>query len=85
MECLAPGILYHDGAVALAHERTQLQVDGLDVHVRHIELDAPVEVDIESSGIGEVLLLLGQKENLLGTTGKRLRVHPHLIGRVITI
>jgi hypothetical protein len=82
---LGAGILHHDGAVALAHEIADPEVDGLGVHLGHVDLGALVEVDIEGVRIREVLLFLREKEDLLGTARQLLRVHPHLVGCMIAI
>ncbi len=80
---LGPRILDHDGAVALGHELADLQVDGLAVHLRGVELGALVEVDVEGVGIDEALLLLRREEHLLGAAAQLLGVHPHLMRDVI--
>ena len=80
---LGPGVLQHDGAVALLHQLANAQIDGLGIHVGRVDLAALVEVDIEGVGQPEAVMGLGEidvEELLLRAAGELLFMHAHLMG-----
>ncbi len=81
--CFAPGIVDHDGAVALVHQLADAQVDPARVQFCGVELGALVEVDVGGQRVGEpVRPLLDLEEARLGAARQLLGVHPHLVGRM---
>jgi hypothetical protein len=70
--------VHDDGAVALAHQLAQLEIDLLRRQRPGVELGAPVEVDIVAVGIEEVLLFRRREEALLGLARQLFGVHAHL-------
>src|SRR6185436_16202397 len=62
---LGAGIVHHDGAVALAHQLAQLEIDLLGRERPGVELGALVEIDVIAVGIEEILLLARREEALL--------------------
>src|SRR5688572_4744794 len=75
---LGAGVVHDDGAVALAHQLAQLEIDLLRRQRTGVELGALVEVDIVAVGIEEVLLLARREETLLVLARQLFGVHAHL-------
>ena len=73
-------ILYRDGADSVLHEFADFAVDFIRLHIHRIEFRLLVEIDLEGPRIGEILILGGVEEHLLGAPSQLLGVQPHIVG-----
>ena len=83
IECLAPGFLSDDGAVAVLHQLADAQIHGVRRHVGGVDLGALVVIDVVGVRQREAVLGLVEieiEEDLLRAAAKLLGMQPHLVG-----
>ena len=86
MECLAPGILDDDGAVAVLHQLADAQIDGVRRHVGGVDLGPLVVVDIVGIRQAKAVLRLVEveiEEHLLRAAAKLLGMQPHIVRELL--
>ena len=81
-ECLAPGILDDDGAVAVLHQLADAQIDDFRLHVGGVDLGPLVVVDVVGGWQREAVMGLVQidvEEGLLRAAAELLGMQPHVM------